>query len=367
MRNYDFAIIGGGFFGCYIALFLAHKGKKVIVIEKESSLLSRASYINQARVHGGYHYPRSTLTALRSRELMPKFKNEFRECIVDTFSKYYLISNQLSNISSTQFENFCKKIGAPYSDASHDLSKIINKNLISGAYKVDEVAFDSIKLKETLLTKLLDSKVDIKTNSTVTRVQKNATTDFEVFCQHSEGDFSIFSKQVINCTYSDLNTIHTSFTPPKLDLRFEITEICLITPPPEIQQVGLTVMCGPFFSTMPFPSLPLHSLTHVRYTPHAEWSGDIDHAAILNHYRNHEPTAFSKMISDASRYIPCMKNAKLEKSLWEIKALLPGNDRDDGRPILFKMNHGAKGYHCILGGKIDNIYDAIETIQTKLL
>ncbi len=54
--------------------------------------MSRASYNNQARVHNGYHYPRSILTALRSRISFPRFVDEFRDCVDSDFDKYYLIS-----------------------------------------------------------------------------------------------------------------------------------------------------------------------------------------------------------------------------------------------------------------------------------
>ena len=52
-------IIGGGFFGMYIAEYFARQGKKVLLCEKEADFMQRASYANQARVHNGYHYPRS--------------------------------------------------------------------------------------------------------------------------------------------------------------------------------------------------------------------------------------------------------------------------------------------------------------------
>ena len=40
----DSIIIGGGFFGVYIANYLASQGHKVTLFEKESSLMERASY-----------------------------------------------------------------------------------------------------------------------------------------------------------------------------------------------------------------------------------------------------------------------------------------------------------------------------------
>ncbi len=86
--QYDAVVIGGGFFGCQLSLYLKQYMKAILILEKESDLLQRASFANQARVHNGYHYPRSILTALRSRVNFPQFVNEYRECIASNFDKY---------------------------------------------------------------------------------------------------------------------------------------------------------------------------------------------------------------------------------------------------------------------------------------
>ncbi|MCI5763058.1 MAG: FAD-dependent oxidoreductase, partial [Actinobacillus porcinus] len=68
MASKSAVIIGGGFYGVNIALYLSqYKNiKDIVILEKEAQLLSRASYVNQARIHNGYHYPRSFTTAYRS-------------------------------------------------------------------------------------------------------------------------------------------------------------------------------------------------------------------------------------------------------------------------------------------------------------
>ena len=67
--SYDAVIIGGGFYGAAIAIYLVKQRgfRRVALVEREAALLMRASYNNQARVHNGYHYPRSFTTAYRSR------------------------------------------------------------------------------------------------------------------------------------------------------------------------------------------------------------------------------------------------------------------------------------------------------------
>ena len=55
----DKIVIGAGLYGLYAALYCARLGQQVIVLEQDDRPFARATYINQARVHMGYHYPRS--------------------------------------------------------------------------------------------------------------------------------------------------------------------------------------------------------------------------------------------------------------------------------------------------------------------
>ena len=73
MNKYDVIIIGAGVYGLELASYFKSKKKQVLVLEKEATAVSRSSYANQARVHRGYHYPRDTLTALRSRSSYKAF------------------------------------------------------------------------------------------------------------------------------------------------------------------------------------------------------------------------------------------------------------------------------------------------------
>jgi len=126
-------------------------------------------------------------------------------------------------------------------------------------------------------------------------------------------------------------------------------------------------MCGPFFSLMPFPARNMYTLSHVRYTPHNEWSDNVESVKDGQDYLLHHPTNtnFKEMISDVQRYIPIAGGIKYSgESLWEIKTVLPQSESDDSRPILYLKDHGGiKNYICIMGGKIDNIYDAFKELR----
>ena len=73
--------------------------------------MMRASYSNQARVHNGYHYPRSFPTAQRARENYPRFCEEYGFAIVPGMRKYYAIAKG-SRVTADQFQRFCDGIFA---------------------------------------------------------------------------------------------------------------------------------------------------------------------------------------------------------------------------------------------------------------
>src|SRR5438046_869192 len=102
-RSRDALIIGGGFYGLYLAGQLVRRFDRVVLCEREAGLMRRASYHNQARVHNGYHYPRSVLTASRSCRNFPRFVEEFREAVDASFVKIYAVGRRLSTVSARQF------------------------------------------------------------------------------------------------------------------------------------------------------------------------------------------------------------------------------------------------------------------------
>ncbi len=364
-------IIGGGFFGMYLAEHFAQRGCAVRLVEKEPQFMTRASYANQARVHNGYHYPRSVLTALRSRISFPRFVSEFRECVDSDFEKYYLIGNPLGKVSAKQFLKFCERIGAQCELAPNRIKALTNPALIEACFSVVEYAFDAVKLRDVMIERLASSTVVSSLNTSVESVrQQGEGLLAEIRNEVSEETETICADHVFNCTYSRINYVNAHSGINFVPLKHEMTEMCLVEVPDQLKQLGITVMCGPFFSVMPFPPAGLHTFSHVRYTPHYEWrDGDgIEyedaHAKFASAQRN---SAWRYMQKDAARYIPVLSECSYQSSLWEVKTILPRSETDDSRPILFLPNHGLKGFHCIMGGKIDNVYDAVEAITTQNL
>lgn len=97
---YDRIIIGAGIYGLYAAYKSAEKGYNVLVLEADSKALTRGSKVNQARLHSGYHYPRSKPTAQKSRDYFFRFMNDFSDAIYKDFKQLYAISSKDSLTSA---------------------------------------------------------------------------------------------------------------------------------------------------------------------------------------------------------------------------------------------------------------------------
>src|SRR3989344_9592713 len=128
------AVIGGGIYGITVACRLSEK-YSVDLFEENEDILMGASGINQFRLHRGYHYPRSEETTLSALKSEPKFKEEYREAIIDDFEHYYAISKKDSLTSGSQYLAFLKKFGLEYSE---EYPVSIDKSLVELCIKAKE-------------------------------------------------------------------------------------------------------------------------------------------------------------------------------------------------------------------------------------
>jgi len=367
----DCIVVGAGVFGCFLALRLTREfGLSVIVLERESALLRRASYANQARVHNGYHYPRSILTGLRSRVNSERFLREYAECVDTTFEKYYAVAHSRSNVTAAQFEQFCARIGAPLAPAASRVERWFDMRRIERVWRAQEWAFDADALARRMGADLAARDVPVLLRCEAERIRAvGGARRLELdFVELDTGRArTLAADHVFNATYSDLNGLLTRSGAPKLALKQEVTEIALVETPDEFRRVGVTVMCGPFFSFMPFPARGLTSLSHVRYTPHRSWQDrevDFDNQAFFRELS--ESSNCDLMVRDAARYFPAVAQFRQRAALIELKTVLPQSEGDDSRPILFHHHDELPGLVSVLGGKVDNIYDLERELALRL-
>lgn len=366
----DAVVIGGGFYGSAIAIYLSRSRgfRKVLLVERESTLLSRASFNNQARIHGGYHYPRSYTTAYRSRFHVPAFVRDWPEAMERRFTSLYAIARQNSKVTARQFERFCREVGAPLEPADLTLRQLFEPRLVEEVFVATEYVFDARRLARRANEELARYGVEVLLGTRATGISKGPRGLLEVAIVPEDGDSrTVACRYAFNCTYSGLNQIGPGGEGTGTLLKHEIAELALMQVPPVLADLGITVMDGPFFSLMPFPPRGMHSLSHVRYTPHLHWADEqhIDPHLKLAAYERE--SRVDRMVRDAGRFLPAIQDARHEGSLFEVKTVLVKNEIDDGRPILFEAHRRLPGYYSVLGGKIDNVYDVLEKLDAESL
>ncbi|TWI53549.1 FAD dependent oxidoreductase [Pseudomonas duriflava] len=363
----DAIVIGGGFYGSMIALYLMKvRGfKTVTLIEREAVLLNRASYNNQARVHNGYHYPRSFTTAFRSRVNLPRFVKDYPDAVVRNFTKLYAIARNNSKVTAKQFERFCHEIGAQLESAPPAMMKLFEPRLIDSVYLTQEYAFNSRQLAGEAKRELDDAGVEVLLETRVKSIHQRGHDALSVIYAHGGEETERVTRYVFNCTYSGLNQFTGDFPGTRTKLKHELTEMALVDMPDELKELGVTVMDGPFFSMMPFPARELHTLSHVRYTPHMQWNDEPDQDPYERLESYDRATRVDRMIRDVARYMAPVAKVKYVDSLFEVKTILVKNEGDDGRPILFEQHPQLPHCYSVLGGKIDNIFDVLEKLDAE--
>ena len=370
-KKFDYVIFGAGIFGMYATLLLAKKDLNVALIDIEDSPFKRASYINQARIHKGYHYPRSISTALKSSISYKRFCDDFSFAVNNKFRKIYGISKDHSLVSPSQFEKFCQYINSPLK--SIDPSLHFNKNRVEAAFETKEFSFDADKIKNWITEQIKyknNVSILLKLDLNTVEINKNE------YILSFNDNICITTPAVINATYASTNSILDKFNLSPIQLKYELCEMIIVQPNRFIENVGLTIMDGPFLSLMPFGLTGHHSLSSVTYTPHCPSNEQLPTFKCQDFREDCTPfdlkncnncpvrpvTAWPYMKQQAKIYFNKQVDFAFEQSLFTIKTITASSEVDDARPTLIHKNSETPFFMTVLSGKVNTIYDLEEIL-----
>jgi len=369
----DKLIIGAGLYGLYSALFCARKGDNVIVLEREKAPFMRATYINQARVHTGYHYPRSISTAMKSREYFDRFNKDYGFCVHSDFDQIYATSSNFSWTNAEQFRKFCRDSNIRCDEVIP--SQYYNEGMCDGAFLTNEYTYDAQILKDYFLSKLAEfPNVQIFYLAEITLIERK-NTDFSVVLKTGEYFKTPF---ILNVTYASINQIHSLLGYEPFKIKYELCEIILCKVNDELKNTGITVMDGPFFSIMPFGKTGYHSLTSVTFTPHITSTDDVptfecqerscgfcspDQLGNCNDCPVKPETAWVYMSNLAKNYMKEQYRFEYVDSLFSMKPILRTSEIDDSRPTVIRQYSANPTFISVLSGKINTMYDLDEVLN----
>lgn len=370
-KIYDKIIIGAGLYGLYSAYFCAKCGQHVLVLECEDAPFKRATYINQARVHQGYHYPRSLSTAMKSAGYFARFNKDYGFCINREFQKVYATSREYSWSDGAQFKKFCEAAQIPCEELHP--GRFFQDGMCDGAFLTREYTYDAMILRDYFMEQLreMENLVNICFNITIERIEK-AQSVYELYVRESDSLTKYQTGFVLNATYASTNQILDLLGYDKFAIKYELCEIILCDVNDQLKEYGFTVMDGPFFSIMPFGKTGLHSLTSVTFTPHAtsydavpqfRCQADSDgycdsrHLGNCNDCKAKPKTAFPYMANLARKYLRDTYSFTYRDSLFSMKPILMSSEIDDSRPTVVRTYSTNPTFVGVLSGKINTVYD----------
>ncbi len=336
------AVIGGGIFGATVALYAARTGHEVHLFEKGKDLLQSASGINQYRLHRGYHYPRSSETALSALKAEKTFRKEYGEAVIDDGRHLYAIAREKSLVSGKQFLNFCDTHKLEYKKV--EVSELADPKMVELVIEGVEARFDPDVLREVVKKKLTESGAHVHLNTPADSLLAES-----------------FDKVII-AAYAHTNEVVGLFTETKQEYQYEVCEKPVVSLPASFGLTDLVVLDGPFMCVDPLGTSGLYVLGNVVHAIHATNVGlKPEVPEQLQLFLNmgivkDSPTRFQKFIEAGVPFIPLLKEAKHVGSLYTIRTVLPRMEKTDARPTL--VTPIGEKYIQIFSGKIGNCVDA---------
>lgn len=374
-ERFDKIIIGAGLYGLYAAAFCAERGQRVLVLEYDDAPFQRATYINQARVHMGYHYPRSLTTAVKSAGYFRRFTEDFGFCIHDKFEQIYATSGKFSWTNAKQFQEFCRAAEIKCEEVAS--SKYFKDGMCDGAFLTEEYTYDAKILQKYYEDRLFgNGAVTFLFHARIDKIVKREET-YEIVLADGK---SYETGYVLNATYASVNQIigkvedasSGGFAGEMFQIKYELCEIILCKPSEQLKDIGITVMDGPFFSIMPFGKTGLHSLTAVTFTPHItsydarpsfscqngmEGSCSPENLGNCSICPNKPESAWPYMSHLADKYMKPEYAYTYVESLYSMKPILKSSEVDDSRPTAIRTMSANPTFVSVLSGKINTVYD----------
>lgn len=366
IQKTDAVVLGGGIFGLYATKTLLKRGYRVTLIESDKGFFQRASFVNQARVHMGYHYPRSLGTALNSADCFDRFNVEFKDAINHEFKKIYAISERNSFTTAPQFEQFCASLGIMAERLAEE--KYFRPGTVEACYLSKEYSFDAAKIAG-----MLKAEIEKYPGFQVSLHDRVASAEQHdgYFDLKTETGKRLRTPLVVNATYSGINSVLGTFGFNPLPLKYEIYEVTLGKVSSPFQDLGITVMDGPFFSVMPFGLTGYHSFTAVEYSPHYTSSNTLPTfpcqsaqngctpAKIKNCDTcvDRPPSSFPLMYQLAKKFMKEDFWFIQEKFHFASKTVFEASELDDSRPTCVKVISDKPKLITVLSGKVGTIFE----------
>lgn len=346
----DIAIIGGGYYGAFVANEIKRyqPDSRVIILEKEAEPFTRASSTNQGQFHMGYMYSGDPELARECADNIGKFSDVFGDAVDRDVTSLYGIHKD-SQISASDYAAFCEHIGLPLQEVGRS-SKIFGDE-IATVFASEEKTFNSAILQKILMQKLVRNGVTLVTNFEVQRVAESACG-----LQVIADDSIVEAGCVFNVTFADINTLHERSGFPKIPLKHDTFLHFVLDLPSGHEMTAASVIRGPYASLLPSSFRQGHILASGRFRRVQSTTTDKP----LGNLSQKEILAIrDQAMNEASTYLPIVRLARYRDYTLGTRAAHfdPESGAYTSKALVFRDFSGISNYHVVLGGKVSCMFD----------
>lgn len=322
-------IIGAGFYGCHIATELIADGHEVIVLESKDEIFGGASGKIPARLHKGFHYPRSKRTRRACKEHLPEFMNIYGQLTRKVPNNIYAIAEDASLVDFSQYVDTLRGevdftvLGPDNGGLEH----------VEGAVSTDERHIVIDDVKRYFLDKLDGHILYGKKPRIIDGPEYDLTVD-ATFCAYDSAAID----------------------------RYEPCIVGLLEGPTD---TAVTIMDGPFGSLYPWDEdRGLCSLSSAKWTPFSKQCRTWQEAQSILDGLSCEDISHQlhSMRDDLARYYPTVRDHTIVDHMLSVRAMpLSGADTR----LVDIVDVGERAVR-VRAGKIDAVVHAAKAIKQKL-
>jgi len=311
------------------------------VLEAEDDVLLGASYVNQNRLHSGFHYPKSLDTALESIDAYESFEARFRAAL-RPHENYYAVVAGRSETTPEEYAHFLAGLRDSRRLEYELLDEppwILRPEQVAATYRVYEPVIDMTAVRADL--KREAERAAGLAVRTGTRALGLACEGGRFTVQTAHGPLT--AGAVVNTAYGNLNW-HGHPASPRLEVQLvEMVELRCDERIP-----GITLVDGPFCAILP-----------LGFSDSAYWFYSVNfgvHARVVSsgtvEYREPFYSNWERMREQAARYFTFVDRLEKVRSWFTPRTFLsdPDVDRTKARPSV--VEELEPGLVQVLGGKL---------------
>jgi hypothetical protein len=214
------AVIGGGWYGCHIARFLALAGYDVTLFESSDDIFKGISGKFGIRLHVGPHYPRSEKTRKSCREGYAEFIKTYPDLVVEHAYSIYGLGTLDANGEPPKIDlKTFKEVGKEIKNSREIDPKKWGYNNLQSAFDVEEPSIlVGNLLREKFKTYLQKTGVKIVCNCKIQKLIRWKDTKTLVI---GDNCFGVFDYAVNTSSYQALLPPPEASLPFKLDIVYQ--------------------------------------------------------------------------------------------------------------------------------------------------